>query len=113
MPDLAFHLGEANFSQAAGPAGMSYPPRRMPGMTEQTTHQHHAIDYIEITVGDLEAAKRFYGEAFGWQFNDYGPGYAGIRRGAGEAGGLRAGEAVGVGGPLVLLFSSDLDASVE
>ncbi|MCY1141195.1 VOC family protein [Actinoplanes sp. Pm04-4] len=81
-------------------------------MTEQT-HEHHVIDYIEITVGDLAAAKRFYGEAFGWQFNDYGPEYAGIRRGAGEVGGLRAGEPVGVGGPLVLLFSSDLDASVE
>ncbi|WP_127501083.1 VOC family protein [Actinoplanes solisilvae] len=87
-------------------------------MTEQT-HHHHVIDYIEITVGDLPAAKQFYGEAFGWQFNDYGPDYAGIRRpgsgsgsGSAEVGGLRAGETVGVGGPLVLLFSSDLDASV-
>ncbi|WP_250029493.1 VOC family protein [Paractinoplanes maris] len=85
-------------------------------MTDQTTHQHHSIDYVEITVGDLAEAKRFYGEAFGWQFNDYGPDYAGIRRpgdDAGEVGGLRAGEPVGVGGPLVLLFSAELDASVE
>ncbi|MBM2616692.1 VOC family protein [Actinoplanes sp. LDG1-06] len=83
-------------------------------MTEQT-HHHHGIDYIEITVGDLAEAKRFYASAFGWQFNDYGPEYAGIRRqgdASGESGGLRAGEPVGVGGPLVLLFSSDLDASV-
>jgi predicted enzyme related to lactoylglutathione lyase len=88
----------------------------MPGMTEQTTHQHHTIDYVEITVGDVAAAKRFYAEAFGWQFNDYGPEYAGIRRAGsaeGEVGGLRAGEPVGVGGPLVLLFSSDLEASAE
>ncbi|MBL7258732.1 VOC family protein [Paractinoplanes lichenicola] len=82
-------------------------------MAEQTTHHHHTIDYVEITVGDLDAAKRFYSEAFGWQFNDYGPDYAGIRRGDGESGGLRRGEPVGVGGPLVLLFSADLDASVE
>ncbi len=84
-------------------------------MTE-STHHHHAIDYIELTVGDLADAKRFYGEAFDWQFNDYGPAYSGIRRpenDAGEAGGLKQGETVGVGGPLVLLFSSDLDASVE
>jgi uncharacterized protein len=85
-------------------------------MTEQTTHQHHAIDYVEITVGDLATAKRFYGEAFGWQFTDYGPDYAGIRRpggGEGEVGGLRAGEPVGVGGPLVILFSADLEASAQ
>ncbi|MDY7084849.1 MAG: VOC family protein [Actinomycetota bacterium] len=84
-------------------------------MTEQTTHQHHTINYVEITVGDLAEAKRFYSEAFGWQFNDYGPAYAGIcgPGGDGEAGGLRHGEPVGVGGPLVLLYSTDLDASVE
>ena len=41
---------------------------------------HHAIDYIEIGVDDVAAAKAFYAAAFGWQFTDYGPGYAGIRR---------------------------------
>ena len=34
---------------------------------------HHTIKYIEFTVRDLQAAKRFYAAAFGWQFNDYGP----------------------------------------
>lgn len=28
------------------------------------SHLHHAIDYIEINVTDMEAAKRFYAEAF-------------------------------------------------
>ena len=27
---------------------------------------HHAIDYVEFTVRDLAAAKRFYSTAFGW-----------------------------------------------
>ncbi|MCP3801139.1 VOC family protein [Allokutzneria sp. A3M-2-11 16] len=80
-------------------------------------HQHHAIDYIEFTVTDLAEAKRFYGEAFDWQFTDYGPGYAGIRSSrAGsppEVGGLRQDERVRAGGPLVLLFSADLERSVE
>ncbi len=40
---------------------------------------HHTIDYIEFPVRDLAAAKKFYGAAFGWQFNDYGPEYAGIK----------------------------------
>ena len=55
-------------------------------------HTHHAIDYIELSVTDLAAAKAFYDAAFGWQFNDYGPDYAGIRApdGEGEVGGLNA-----------------------
>ncbi|MEU7846317.1 VOC family protein [Micromonospora parva] len=84
-------------------------------MSETTPHQHHAIDYVEITVTDIAKAKRFYAGAFGWQFNDYGPGYAGIRspRGDSEVGGLRLDESVPTGGPLVLLFSADLDRSVQ
>ena len=75
------------------------------------THQHHAIDYIELGASDLAASKAFFAEAFGWGFNDYGPGYAGIQSGDGEAGGLNAtGDA---GPPLVLLYSDDLDGSVD
>jgi uncharacterized protein len=87
----------------------------MRGMAESAGHQHHAIDYIEFTVTDLAAAKRFYAEAFGWRFTDYGPEYSGIQRPGGDAevGGLRQDERVSAGGPLVLLFSTDLDRSVE
>jgi len=75
--------------------------------------RHHAIDYVELTVTDLEEATRFYVAAFGWQFTAYGPGYAGIQDGSGdEVGGLRLAEEVRAGGPLVLLWSADLDASV-
>ena len=77
-----------------------------------STHRHHAIDYIEITVPDLEAAKTFYAKAFGWTFNDYGPGYAGIVGKEHEMGGLCVGDEVRQGGPLVILFSNDLEQSV-
>jgi predicted enzyme related to lactoylglutathione lyase len=80
------------------------------------SHPHHGIDYVELTVTDLEQAKRFYGAAFGWQFNDYGPEYAGIRSpggGASEVGGLRLDKRTHRGGPLVLLYSTDLDLSVS
>ena len=78
-------------------------------------HTHHAIDYIEINVTDLAAAKEFYAAAFGWAFNDYGPEYAGIRSpdGEGEVGGLNPSREPQVGGPLVLLYSDDLDATVS
>jgi len=75
-------------------------------------HLHHAIDYIEFTVRDLDAAKRFYASAFGWRFNDYGPDYAGIQGAEREAGGLHRTEDLRTGGPLVILYSSDLDRSL-
>jgi len=89
----------------------------MPVMPQSATHRHHAIDYVELTVTDLERAKRFYSEAFGWRFNDYGPDYAGIASPEGESapevGGLRRDEQVRAGGPFVLLYSTDLDQSVQ
>jgi predicted enzyme related to lactoylglutathione lyase len=74
-------------------------------------HRHHAINYIEFTVLDMVEAKRFYGEAFGWQFTDYGPEYAGIqgRSAMEEVGGFRLDATITAGGPLVILYSSDLN----
>jgi predicted enzyme related to lactoylglutathione lyase len=76
------------------------------------TSVHHTIDYVEFTVSDLTEAKRFYAAAFGWQFNDYGPEYAGIKGAEREVGGLRLSRAIRTGGPLVILYSSDLEQSV-
>jgi predicted enzyme related to lactoylglutathione lyase len=85
-----------------------YSNAEMPGL-----HAHHSIDYIEIAVDDVEAAKAFYGTAFGWSFADYGSDYAGIRIGGQEVGGLTSNSDVRAGGPLVILYSDDLEASVE
>ncbi len=77
-------------------------------------HPHHGIDYIELPARDLAAAKAFYVACFGWRFNDYGPDYAGYvdgARGEMEAGGLRRVEEVTPGGALVILYSSDLEAT--
>jgi predicted enzyme related to lactoylglutathione lyase len=75
-------------------------------------HAHHAIDYLEITVTDVAEAKRFYGAAFDWQFNDYGPEYAGIKGEGREVGGFRQDATVRAGGPLVILYSKNLEDSV-
>ena len=74
---------------------------------------HHAIDYIEFTVSDLVKAKRFYTAAFGWTFTDYGPDYAGIQGGDRELGGLRRTDELRLGGPLVVIYSDDLEASLD
>lgn len=83
-------------------------------MSEHAAHEHHGIDYLELTAVDVADAKRFYAAAFGWSFNDYGPDYAGIRGAAREVGGLCKGDLVAAraGHPLVVLYSRDLDASL-
>jgi predicted enzyme related to lactoylglutathione lyase len=83
-------------------------------MSDPTPHVHHAIDYIELTIRDPAEAKAFYGAAFGWRFTDYGPDYVGIQAVGreGEMGGLTRGT-THPGGPLVVLFSTDLDRTCE
>lgn len=75
---------------------------------------HHSINYIEFTVTDMAATKNFYGSAFDWKFTDYAPSYVGIQKpGGGEVGGFTLAESVKAGGPLIVLFSSDLEDSFK
>jgi predicted enzyme related to lactoylglutathione lyase len=72
---------------------------------------HHTVDFFEIPVLDMAGAKAFYSAAFGWTFKDWGGEYADIQ-GAGLAGGLRLVTAPPqTGGPLIILYSDDLDGS--
>ena len=80
------------------------------------TNIHHTIDYVELYVGGaLPQTRAFYEQAFGWEFTDYGPEYAGIKwsDGEGEVGGLNGAREPVRGGPLVLLYSDDLDATAD
>lgn len=75
---------------------------------------NHAIDYIEFPVTDMEATKTFYASAFGWSFTDYAPSYVGIQKqGGGEMGGFRLEEKIESGGPLVVLYSTNIEDSLE
>lgn len=75
-------------------------------------HTHHDIDYIEFPVRDMAATKRFYAAAFGWTFADYGPDYAAIQGADRERGGFRRSDEMPGGGPLVVLYSGDLEATL-
>ena len=66
------------------------------------------IDYLEMPGGDLASVKAFYGQAFGWTFQDYGPTYAAFDQGL--DGGFDADPAPGAQAPLPVLFARDLDA---
>jgi predicted enzyme related to lactoylglutathione lyase len=61
----------------------------------------------------MDAAKAFYESAFGWTLVDYGPDYSGIQGDGKEVGGLRRDSDVLSGGPLVILYSEDLEDSVD
>lgn len=76
-------------------------------------HTHHMIDYIEFAVTNMDKAKAFYSKAFGWKFNDHGSAYSGIQKENGEIGGLKLETTVTRGGPLVILYSSDLRDSLK
>ena len=38
-------------------------------------NRHEKINYVELPARDMEKTKRFFGEVFGWAFQDYGPEY--------------------------------------
>ncbi|WBU64371.1 VOC family protein [Paracoccus aerodenitrificans] len=67
------------------------------------------IDYVEFSSPDIGATKSFFSDAFGWQFNDYGPEYQELAN-AGIAGGIAAGA---LQAPLIILRSDDLEAALE
>lgn len=71
------------------------------------THTNNHVDYVEFAAKDLGAVKKFYGEAFGWEFQDWGPAYVSFS-GAGIEGGFRGGEEPAPGGALVILYADDL-----
>ncbi len=73
------------------------------------------INDIEMPASDLEGTKKFFSDAFGWQFVDYGPDYTPIQ-GAGLDGGFYRSDLVAEterGSALVVLYSSDLEASLH
>ena len=70
------------------------------------------IDYIEFPVADVAVARRFYSSAFGWEFTDYGPAYTSFIDGR-LSGGFRGGEAAQPGGPLVVIYATDLEAAAS
>jgi predicted enzyme related to lactoylglutathione lyase len=73
---------------------------------EATTNEGR-IDYIEFAAKDIAATKTFYAGIFGWKFTDYGPEYTSFEDGR-IAGGFARIDGAPRGGPLVVIYSSDL-----
>ena len=77
--------------------------------------QDRRVDYIEFLTTSIEETKRFYSEVFAWEFTDHGPDYASFTDGR-LRGGFSVAPEVRAGGPLVVLYStnlSDIEARVR
>ena len=72
---------------------------------------HHQIQYIEFLSNDFDRIKKFYVDAFGWEFTDWGPEYTAF---AGEyvEGGFGVGEPV-AGSIMPILYSDNLEESLS
>ena len=69
--------------------------------------QDRRMDYIEFLTTNIAETKKFYSEVFGWEFTDYGPEYTSFTDGR-LSGGFSAAPEVQAGGPLVVLYSTNL-----
>ncbi len=74
------------------------------------TAPDNTIDYIEFAVTDIGRAKAFYGAAFGWKFTDYGEAYCAFTDGR-LSGGFAIGKKARTGGPLIVMYCTDLAAA--
>lgn len=76
-------------------------------MVDQQKLKHEQVQYLEFRSADINRAKKFYSESFGWRFTDYGPDYTAFE-GDYVDGGFTTGEPV-PGGVLVILYSVAID----
>lgn len=75
----------------------------------------HPLCWLEIAAKDIDASKAFYGQLFGWTFDDFMPGYSIFQPPAGVPGGLSAmPPALAEGGQQTkaFIYTSDIDAEI-
>jgi predicted enzyme related to lactoylglutathione lyase len=67
------------------------------------------VDYVEFATRDVAAAKKFYTEAFGWKFTDYGPDYVSFEDGRLTGGFFNSPQPAPTANPMVIIFATDLE----
>lgn len=69
------------------------------------------LNYVEFPARDIPATKRFFEDAFGWSFTDYGPDYSAFSDG-GLDGGFYQSDLTSIasnGAALLVLKTNDLE----
>ena len=69
------------------------------------------LNYVELPVGDVPAAKAFYEAVFGWAMTDFGPTYAATLTGDTDVG-LQGDAAEATRAPLPVIEVDDLEAAL-
>ena len=70
------------------------------------------LNYVELPVADIGAAKSFYESVFGWSLTEFGPTYAATLTGDTDIG-LQADSAEATKAPLPVIEVDDLEAALE
>jgi predicted enzyme related to lactoylglutathione lyase len=70
------------------------------------------LNYVELPVSDIEAAKDFYETVFGWNMTAFGPTYAATLTGDTDIG-LQGDGAEATSAPLPVIEVDDLEAALE
>lgn len=70
------------------------------------------LDYVEFAVENIERSKKFYSDAFGWTYTDFGESYCEFTDGR-MKGGFHTLEPVKPGGPLIVIYHSNLESAQE
>ena len=76
---------------------------------------HGKIDYVEYPARDIAATKRFFEQAFGWAFEDYGPDYAAFSDEGLDGGFFRSEAAARTdrASALIVFYSDDLEGTLS
>jgi uncharacterized protein len=69
------------------------------------------LNYVELPVSDIGAAKRFYEAAFGWEMTAFGPSYAATTTGDTDVG-LQGDTSEASKAPLPVIEVGDLEATL-
>lgn len=73
----------------------------------------NAIDYVEIPVTDLPAARAFLEAMFGWTFQEWGDEYMSFKDGRLDGGLRKSDVAAPHTGVLLVFYSENLERDVE
>ena len=72
------------------------------------------IDYLELPASDFDAVQKFYAQAFGWTFTDYGPDYRAFNDGKLDGGFYKSDKCSSTenGAALIILYAIDLEKTL-
>jgi predicted enzyme related to lactoylglutathione lyase len=76
-------------------------------------NKHEKINYVEFPARDISKTKTFFSDAFGWEFEDFGPEYTAFSDQGLDGGFFKSDQCVSTenGSALIVFFSSNIDST--